>query len=72
MNKEERVKNLKEEIEEKLKEVTTLKELNDLKIRKLETYTKPANLQKITGQPLDVYMRDVKRAEIIKQIIKEE
>ena len=72
MNKEERVKNLKEEIIEKLKEVTTLKELNDLKIRKLETYTKPANLQKITGQPLDVYMRDVKRAEIIKQIIKEE
>ena len=49
-----------------------IKELNDLKIRKLETYTKPANLQKITGQPLDVYMRDVKRAEIIKQIIKEE
>lgn len=49
-----------------------IKELNDLKIRKLETYTKPANLQKITGQPLDVYMRDIKRAEIIKQIIKEE
>ena len=24
-----------------------IKELNDLKIRKLETYTKPANLQKI-------------------------
>ena len=49
-----------------------IKELNDLKIRKLETYTKPANLQKITGQPLDIYMRDIKRAEIIKQIIKEE
>ena len=32
MNKEERVKNLKEEIEEKLKEVTTLKELNDFLI----------------------------------------
>ena len=29
MNKEERVKNLKEEIEEKLKEVTTLKELKE-------------------------------------------
>ena len=49
-----------------------IKELNDLQIRKLETYTKPANLQKFVGQPLDVYMRDVKRAEIIKQIIKEE
>ena len=35
MNKEERVKNLKEEIEEKLKEVTTLKELNDLKVEYL-------------------------------------
>ena len=34
-NKEERVKNLKEEIIEKLKEVTTLKELNDLKIEYL-------------------------------------
>ena len=49
-----------------------IKELNDLQIRKLETYTKPANLQKFVGQPLDVYMRDIKRAEIIKQIIKEE
>ena len=48
-----------------------IKELNDLQIRKLETYTKPANLQKFVGQPLDVYMRDIKRAEIIKQIIKE-
>ena len=35
MNKEERVKNLKEEIIEKLKEVTTLKELNDLKVEYL-------------------------------------
>ena len=35
MNKEERVKNLKEEIIEKLKKVTTLKELNDLKIEYL-------------------------------------
>ena len=35
MNKEERVKNLKEEIIEKLKEVITLKELNDLKIEYL-------------------------------------
>ena len=35
MNKEEKVKKLKEEIIEKLKEVTTLKELNDLKIEYL-------------------------------------
>ena len=35
MNKEERVKNLKEEIIEKLKKVTTLKELNDLKVEYL-------------------------------------
>ena len=35
MNKEERIKNLKEEIIEKLKEVTTLKELNDLKVEYL-------------------------------------
>ena len=48
-----------------------IKELNDLQIKKLETYTKPANLQKFIGQPLDVYMRDIKRAEIIKQIVKE-
>ena len=46
-----------------------IKELNDLKVRKLEMYTKPANLQKYVGQTLDGYERDVKRAEIIKQII---
>ena len=34
MNKEERIKNLKEEIIEKLKGVTNLKELNDLKVEK--------------------------------------
>lgn len=48
-----------------------IKELNDLKVRKLETYTKPANLQKYIGQTLDSYERDIKRAEIIKQIIQE-
>ena len=46
-----------------------IKELNDLKVRKLEMYTKPANLQKYIGQTLDGYERDVKRAEIVKQII---
>lgn len=46
-----------------------IKELNDSKVRKLEMYTKPANLQKYVGQTLDGYERDIKRAEIVKQII---
>lgn len=49
-----------------------IKELNDLKVKKLQTYTKPANLQKYVGQTLDAYSRDIKRAEIVKQIIGEE
>lgn len=49
-----------------------IKEMNDLKVKKLEVYTKPANLQKYLGQTLDSYDRDVKRAEVIKQIIKDE
>ena len=48
-----------------------IKEVNDLKVKKLQTYTKPANLQKYVGQTLDSYSRDVKRAEVIKNIIKE-
>jgi len=48
-----------------------INEVNDLKIKKIETYTKPANLQKYLGQPLDTYTRDIKRAEVIKNIIKE-
>lgn len=48
-----------------------IKELNDLKVKKLELYTKPANLQKYIGERLGNYERDIKRAEIIKQIIKE-
>lgn len=48
-----------------------IKELTDLKVNKLETYTKPANLQKYLGEILDVMERDIKRAEIIKQIITE-
>lgn len=49
-----------------------IKELNDLKVKKLELYTKPANLQKHLGEPLDAYERDIKRAEIIRKIIKED
>lgn len=46
-----------------------IKELNDLKVKKLQTFTKPANLQKYVGQTLDTYARDIKRAEVVKEII---
>lgn len=46
-----------------------LKELDDLKINKLELYTKPANLQQYLGKTLKTEERDVARAEAIKQII---
>ena len=48
-----------------------LKEITDLKVNQLELYTRPANLQKYFGQPLNSYERDIKRAEAIKQIVKE-
>lgn len=47
-----------------------IQELDDSKVKKLELYTKPANLQKYIGEVLNRYSRDVKRAEIVKQIIK--
>lgn len=46
-----------------------IKELDDLKVNKLELYTKPANLQKYLGEKIDAYKRDIKRAEVIKQIM---
>lgn len=46
-----------------------LKELTDLKIQKLYLYTKPANLQKYLGEQYEKVERDIKRAEVIKQII---
>lgn len=49
-----------------------IKELNDLKVKKLILYTKPANLQKRIGKNLDSYERDIKRAEVIREIINEE
>ena len=49
-----------------------IQELTDLKVKKLELYTKPANLQKYLGKQIDSYERDIKRAEVIKQIIEEE
>ena len=48
-----------------------IKEITDLQIKKLELYIKPANLQKYFGKMLDEYERDVKRAELIKIILKE-
>lgn len=48
-----------------------IKELDDSKVKKLELYTKSGNLQKRLGKTLDTYEREIKRAEVIKQIIKE-
>ena len=48
-----------------------IKELDDLKVKKLYLYIKPANLQKYLGEVNDNYERDIKRAEVIKNIIKE-
>ena len=48
-----------------------LKELTDLKVQKLYLYTKPANLQKYLGEQYEAIERDIKRAEVIKQIIAE-
>jgi protein arginine kinase len=48
-----------------------LKELNDSKIQKLTLFTKPANMQKYLGEQYEPLERDIKRAEIIKQIINE-
>ncbi len=46
-------------------------EMTDLKVLKLYLYTKPANLQKYLGEQYEELERDVKRAEVIKQIINE-
>ena len=47
-----------------------LNEIDDGKVRKLELYTKPGNLQKYVGKTIDGYEREIKRAEIVKQIVK--
>ena len=46
-------------------------EMTDLKVLKLYLYTKPANLQKYLGEQYELIERDIKRAEVIKQIISE-
>ncbi len=48
-----------------------LQELTDLKVQKLYLYTKPANLQKYLGSQYEAIERDIKRAEVIKQILNE-
>lgn len=44
-------------------------ELDDNKVKQLELYMKPANLQKYTGKVLNTYDRDIRRGEIVKEII---
>lgn len=48
-----------------------LKQLSDSKIQKLILYTKPASMQKYLGEQYEPLERDIKRAEVIKQIIEE-
>ena len=46
-----------------------IKELSDSSISKLALYTKPGNLQKYLGKNLEGYEREIKRAEVVKQIL---
>lgn len=46
-----------------------IKELDDSKVKKIELYTQVGNLQKLIGDELNAYDRDVKRCEIIKTLI---
>ena len=48
-----------------------LPEMTDKKIKELYLYTKPANLQKYKQEQYEIIERDIKRAEIIKQILNE-
>ena len=48
-----------------------LDNLTDTQVQKLYLYTKPANLQKYLGEKIERMDRDIKRAEVIKQIINE-
>lgn len=47
-------------------------QLTDLKVKKMDLYSKPANLQKYYGKQYEEEQRDKKRAELIEQIIAEE
>lgn len=48
-----------------------IKELDDRKIKKLWLYTKTANMQKYFGQTIKQNEENIKRAELVHQIIKE-
>lgn len=48
-----------------------LDNLTDTQVQKLYLYTKPANLQKYLGEKIERMDIDIKRAEVIKQIINE-
>ena len=48
-----------------------LQELTDSKVQKMYLYSKPANLQKYLGQQYEAIERDIKRSEVIKQILNE-
>ena len=48
-----------------------LPELTDSKIQKMYLYSKTANMQKYLGEQYEAFERDIKRAEVIKNIIKE-
>ena len=46
-------------------------ELTDVKVNKLELYTKPANMQLYLNKVLDAQERDIQRAKLIKNIVNE-
>lgn len=48
-----------------------LKELGDSEIQKLNLFIKPANMQKYLGEQYDALERDIKRAQLIREIIDE-
>lgn len=47
-----------------------IKELDDSKVSKLYLYIQPANLQKHVGNTLNGYEREIKRPEVVKEIMK--
>ena len=49
-----------------------IKEVDDLKIMKLIIYSKPYNMQKYLGNNYDKIEQDIKRAEVIQEIIRKE
>ena len=48
-----------------------IKELTDSKVQKLILFTKPASMQKYLGEQYETLERDIKRAEVIKNIMNE-